>query len=87
MNTNNGRQTIVLALTTVSLLVSGCSPTPDVLPDQAGGSVADQKPGENARAAKMERALGFVYKLYRGSAWNILSHASDDWRKIGRAHV
>jgi len=80
MNTNNGRQTIVLALTTVSLLVSGCSPTPDVLPDQAGGSVADQKPGENARAAKMERALGFVYKLYRGSAWNVLSHASDDRR-------
>ena len=68
MNTNNGRQTLVLALTAVSLLVSGCSPTPDVLPDQAGGSVADQKPGENARAAKMERALGFVYKLYRGSA-------------------
>ena len=80
MNTNNGRQTIVLALATVSLLVSGAIPSLAVLPDQAGGSVVDQRPGENSRAAKMERALGFVYKLYRGSAWNILSHASDDWR-------
>ncbi|HIF93686.1 MAG TPA: hypothetical protein EYQ60_11260, partial [Myxococcales bacterium] len=66
MNTNNGRQTIVLALATVSLLVSGAIPSLAVLPDQAGGSVVDQRPGEKSRAAKMERALGFVYKLYRG---------------------
>ncbi len=80
MNANNGRQTIVLALATVSLLVSGALPSPDVVPDQAGGSVDDQRPEEGSRAANMERALGFVYKLYRGSAWNVLSHASDDWR-------
>ncbi len=79
-NTNNGRQTIVLALATVSLLVSGGTPALAVLPDQAGGSVVDQRSGENSRAANMERALGFVYKLYRGLAWNVLSHASNDWR-------
>jgi len=76
-----GRQPIVLALTTVSLLVAGATSVLAVPPDQAGGNVVDQKkPGENARAVKMERALGIVYKLYRGSAWNILSHASDDRR-------
>ncbi len=80
MNTNNGRRILVLALATVSLLVSGAIGALAVLPGQAGASVVDQQPGENSRAAKMERALGFVYKLYRGSAWNILSHASDNWR-------
>ena len=80
MNTNNGRRTLVLALATVSLLVSGAIGALAVLPGQAGASVVDQEPGEDSRAAKMERALGFVYKLYRGSAWNILSHASDNWR-------
>ena len=80
MNTNNDRQTIMLALTTAILLFSGAIPALAVLPDQAGDSVVDQRPEENSRGAKMERALSFVYKLYRGSAWNILSHASDDWR-------
>jgi len=80
MNTNHRRQLIVLALATVSLLAAGATPALAVLPDQAGGGVDDQRPVENSRAANMERALGFVYKLYRGSAWNILSHASNDWR-------
>lgn len=79
MNVNNGRQTIVLVLATASLLVAGAIPSLAVLADPADASVVNQEPEENSRAANMERALGFVYKLYRGSAWNILSHASDDW--------
>jgi len=34
----------------------------------------------------MERALGIVYKLYRGLAWNILARASDD-RRVNSLNV
>jgi len=34
----------------------------------------------------MERALGIAYKLYRGSAWNVLSRASDD-RRVNSLNV
>ena len=70
----------MLALATVTLLVAGCIRPLAVPPDQAGGNAVDQGSGENSHTAKLERALGFVYKLYRGSAWNVLSHASDDRR-------
>jgi hypothetical protein len=74
------RQFIVLALATVSLLVAAANPALAVPPDQAGANVVDQRSEQHSRTTKMERALGIGYKLYRGSAWNVLSHASDDRR-------
>lgn len=79
-NTNDGGLRVLLGIAAVCLLVACAAPALAEHPVRADGGGAERGSEESSRAARMRRALGLVYGLYRGSAWNILSHASDQWR-------
>ncbi|NQZ99376.1 MAG: hypothetical protein HRU01_22950 [Myxococcales bacterium] len=79
MNTNNKKQTLALALVAVILVAAGTPPALAVLRGHTDSSAADRGLGSSSPTANLELALGFVYKLYHGSAWNILARASDNW--------
>jgi hypothetical protein len=80
MNTKKMKQATTLALVAAILVAAGTSPALAVLGGDSDSNAADQRLGSSSPTTNMELALGLVYKLYRGSAWNILAHASDNSR-------
>jgi hypothetical protein len=80
MNTNKKKQATTVALVAAILVAAGPPPALAVLGSHSDSNAADQRLGSSSPTANMELALSFVYKLYHGSAWNILAHASDNSR-------
>ena len=73
-------QPLLRALLLVSLLITAIPTTLASAADHADEAVVHAETAEDPRATRMKRALDLVYRLYRGSAWNVLSHASAERR-------
>lgn len=80
LDASDRRHPLALALVGLLLVTAFAIPSAAANPGESDDSATHQGSGDDSRKTRMEQALGIAYKLYRGSAWNILAHASDDWR-------